>query len=220
MHTHVFPRLLLIGFMFALLAAGTVHYKAAADTMNWTETASGEDEFVHACNGFDITTSYTSNLAYHAVGNTSGDQVYQRLNVSFVGTLINAKNGQSLPYDGKFTRTSDYHLGRVMVTDLELRIQLPTPSDWNVTIARQEMDLLANPVDVIQTVASRQLNSGLCVMLGRWANSDDLGRPPYGPPSSGTTEWIPQTPVADSGDGNTAPLPPCDRPRLDPAYNC
>jgi hypothetical protein len=214
MHTRVIPRLLLVGFMFALIAAGTTtHFKAAAaDTADWSNTTSGENQFVHACTGFDITTSYTTNLKYHVVENYTGDKVVERLNVSFAGALANAKNGQSLPYDGRFTRTTD-HLGRTTISDLQLRIQLPLPGDWTISLDRVNTNLDPNPVDVIQTVASRQLQSGLCVMLGRWVNTDDLGRPPYGPPSSGTTEWTPQSPAADRPA-------PCDRPRMDPAYNC
>jgi hypothetical protein len=213
MHTHVIPRLLLVGFMFALIAAGSIHIKAsAADTVDWSDTTSGENQFVHACTGFDITTSYTTNLKYHIVENYTGDKFFERLNVSFTGALANSKNGQSLPYDGRFTRTTD-HLGRTTISDLQLRIQLPSPGDWAVSLDRVNTNLDPNPVDVIQTVASRQLQSGLCVMLGRWVNSPDLGRPPYGPPSSGTTEWIPQNPASD-------PVAPCDRPRMDPAYNC
>jgi len=238
MHSHTLPRLLLVGFLFALVAAGGMHYKVAAQNSgDWTETVSGEDEFVQACRGFNITSSYTSNLAYHVIENHSGDQVVERVNVSFAGALTNAKNGLSLPYDGKFTRTSDYHIGRVTVTDLELRIQLPTPGDWTVKIDKQEMNLLANPVNVIQTVAKPQLESGICVMLGRWVNPDDMSRPAYGlPSSSGTTEWIPQEAPATTADVTPAAgqpvnvhtensaLPqadsPCDEGRMDPAYNC
>jgi hypothetical protein len=213
MHSYTLPRLLLVGFLFALIAASGIHYKAAAQNSgDWTQTMSGEDEFVQACKGFDITTSYTSNLAYHVIENHSGDPVVERVNVSFAGALTNAKNGQSLPYDGTFTRTSDYHIGRVTVTDLELRIQLPTPGDWTVKIEQQDMDLLANPVSVIQTVAKTQLESGICVMLGRWANSDDLGRAPYGESVNVHTEnsALPAPVATDDDMTNWAELDPCD----------
>jgi hypothetical protein len=101
-----------------------------------------------------------------------------------------------------------------------LSIQLPSDRFWTVAIDEQEMDLLANPVDVIQRVAPTQMESGLCLMLGRWVNSDDFGRPPYGPPIDGPTEWIPQTPAADPSEASAPPLPPCDMPTQDPAYNC
>lgn len=237
MHSYTLPRLLLVGFMFALIAVGGIHHKTAAkDSTSWTEAASGEDEFVQACRGFNITSSYTSKLAYHVIENHSGDYVVEQLDASFTGALTNAENGQSLPYDGKFTRTTDYHIGRVTVSNLELRIQLPTPGDWTAKIDRQDMDLLANPVNVIQTVAKSDLASGFCVMLGRWVNPDDMSRPPYGLPSSGTTEWIPQdaavnaadvTPASGQSDNvhtENSALPasaaPCDQPRMDPAYNC
>jgi hypothetical protein len=169
MHTHALPRLLLVGLLFCLIATGMVHDKAAATagTMDWSDTVSGEDEFVQACNGFDITTSYTSNRAFHVVENYAGDWVVERLNISFVGSLANAENGHSLPYDGKFTRTSYSHIGRVMITDLELRIGLPLPGDFTLKTARLEMDLASNPVDVIHTFAQRELESGICVLLGR-----------------------------------------------------
>jgi hypothetical protein len=169
MSTHAIPRLLLVGCLFAFIVTGAVHSKAAAKagTMDWSETVSGEEEFVQACNGFDITSSYTSNRAFHVVENYSGDWVVERLNISFAGSLANAKNGSSLPYDGKFTRTTYSHLGRVTVSDLELRIGLPTPGDFTLKIARQEMDLASNPVDVIHAFAQRELESGICVLLGR-----------------------------------------------------
>src|SRR4051812_25971712 len=119
MRTHTFPRLLLSGFLFAFIAATALAPRAMAKGPNdWTETVTGENEFVTACGGFGITTSYTSFLNYHLVEDASGDEVFQRLNVSFVGALTNAENGQSLQYNGKFTRTSDYHIGRVTISDL------------------------------------------------------------------------------------------------------
>jgi hypothetical protein len=169
MSTHVIPRLLLVGCLFAFIVTGAAHSKAAAKagTTDWSDTVSGENEFVQACKGFDIITSYTSNRSFHVVENYSGDWVVERLNVSFVGSLANAKNGYSLPYDGKFTRTTYSHIGRVTISDLELRIGLATPDDFTVKIKRLEMDLASNPVDVIQAFVQSELESGICVLLGR-----------------------------------------------------
>jgi hypothetical protein len=169
MYTHPVPRLLLVGLLFCLIATGVVHVKAAANTgpTDWSDTVSGENEYVQFCKGFDITTSYTSKLTYHVVENHPGERVIERMNVSFVGALANAKNGQSLPFDGKFTRTTYHHIGRVMIADLELRIQLPIPGDFTVNIAQQETDFVANPVDVIHAFAQREMESGICVLLGR-----------------------------------------------------
>jgi hypothetical protein len=173
MHTHAIPHLLLVGLTLALLATGLRIAPTAADTdvgggvRDLSESESNEDVFVQACEGFAMTTSYTINRTRHAVTNYSGDVIFERLGVTFVGVLANAENGQSLPYDGKFTRTSDYHRNLVTITDFELRIQLPTPGDFTLKIARQEMDLVSNPVDVIHAVAQSELESGICVLLGR-----------------------------------------------------
>jgi hypothetical protein len=177
MHTHAIPRLLLVGLALALLVTGLRIAPTAADTgaRDWSNSESKEDVFVHACEGFVMTTSYTTHRTHHTVTNYSSDVILERLHVTVVGVLTNATNGQSLLYDGKFTRTSYYHIGRVTVSDLELRIQLPTPGDWKTTIAQQEMDLVADPVAVIQTVASRQLESGLCVLLGRSVAGEQAG---------------------------------------------
>src|SRR4051794_36857719 len=168
MRSHLLPRLLLVCFLFAFgVASAAADHAAAAGANSWSETKSGENEYVESCKGFAITTSYSSDLDYNVVENHSGDPVVQKVNVKFVGALANSVSGTSLSYSGKFTRTSDYHIGRVTVSDLELRIGLPTPGDYAVKIARQEMDLGTNPKDVLHAFAQQQLESGICVLLGR-----------------------------------------------------
>lgn len=180
MRSHQLPRLLLVGFIFALAAASAPHFRVvAAGTSSWSETASGENEYVESCKGFAIITNYSSNLDYSVVKNYSGDPVVENVNVTFAGALANSVTGTSLPYSGKFTRTSDYHIGRVAVSDLELRIGLPTPGDFTVNVARQEMDLGSNPKDVLHSFAQQQLESGICVLLGRNINGAEANAPGF-----------------------------------------
>jgi hypothetical protein len=170
--------------LFALAAASGVHYRAAAaGSHSWSDTASGENEYVDSCKGFAITTSYASNLNYDVVENYSGDPVVENLNVTFAGALANSVTGTSLPYSGKFTRTSYYHIGRVTVSDLELRIGLPTPGDFTVKVAHQEMDLGSNPKDVLHAFAQQQLESGICVLLGRNINGAGVNAPGFVQPT-------------------------------------
>ena len=184
MRSHLLPRLLVVGFVFALALTSAVYDRAeAAGSHSWSDTASGENEYVDSCKGFAITTSYASNLNYDVVENYSGDPVVENLNVTFAGALANSVTGTSLPYSGKFVRTSDYHIGRVTVSDLELRIGLPTPGDFTVKIAHQEMDLGSNPKDVLHTFAQQQLDSGICVLLGRNINGTEVNAPGFVQPN-------------------------------------
>src|SRR5215207_11432444 len=98
MHAHTFPRFFLVPLLAALIAAGLLASPVAADTNIWSDSGSGEDIFVQACPAFDITTSYTADRTFKLVSNSSGDQVVERLYVSFAGALANDATGHSLPY--------------------------------------------------------------------------------------------------------------------------
>jgi hypothetical protein len=192
MYTRAIPRFLLIGLLFALITTGAVQFSSAASAgaRDWTDTVSQEDVFVQTCSSFNITSSYTSDREHHDVADASGDMVYERLKVSFTGALQNANNGQSVPYDGKFTRTSDYIRSEVSISNFELRIGLPAPGDFTVTIAHQEMDLLASPVDVLNSFVPRELSTFLCLRLGRGMSNAALLRTPFGQPAvDDMTPW-------------------------------
>jgi hypothetical protein len=166
MHAHLLPRLLLVAFTTAFIGSGLLRSSASADTSTWSDTLSGESAFVQACSGFDLTTSFTTNRTIKLISNSAGDQVVERAYVGFVGTLANDKTGQSLPYDGRFTRISDYQRNSVTVRDFELRIQLPTPEDLMITFQHRALDLTADPPAVLHAVAQSELESAICMVLG------------------------------------------------------
>jgi hypothetical protein len=181
MQTYAIPRFLLIGLLFTLIVTFAVRSSAGASggVRDWSDTVSQEDVFVQACSDFNITSSYTSDRKHHDVADANGEMVYERLQVSFAGALQNAKNGQFVPIDGKFTRTSDYVHGNVWVSHFELRIGLLTPGDFTVTIARQEMDLLADPVAVLNSFVPRELATDLCLRLEGGMSNATLLKTPF-----------------------------------------
>jgi hypothetical protein len=166
MHAPTLPRFLLAALIVALIGAGMLASPVAADTTTWSDTGSGEDIFVWACHDFDITTNYTANRTFKVISNSSGDQVVERSYVSFAGTLANDATGQSLPYDGRFNRHSDYNRNQVMVTDLALRFDVGTSGQFSVAIARVELDLGPEPAAVVATVMPHALQLALCSVLG------------------------------------------------------
>jgi hypothetical protein len=166
MHAHTFPRFFLVPLMSALIAAGLLTSPVAADTTTWSDTGSGEDIFVHACPEFDVTTSYTADRTFKVVSNSSGDQVVERVSISFAGALANNATGQSLPYDGGFHRYSDYHSNKVTITDLKLRFDIGTAGQLSVAVDRVELDLVPDPAAVVKTFAPTALQTALCSVLG------------------------------------------------------
>jgi hypothetical protein len=172
MRTNLFPRLVVFVLTLALADVGLIKASSAsADTSNWSDTVNGEDVLVQACNGFDITGSYMMNREFKFVQYSTGNHVLERTRVSYEGALANSMTGQSLPYDGAFTRIADDHRGIVIVTDFRLRIGLPTPGDFTLTFARMELNLTTDPISVLHTVAQRELESGICARLGRMSTA-------------------------------------------------
>jgi hypothetical protein len=160
------PRLLVVGLTLTLVFASAIHFRAAAaERTNWTETNSQEDVLVQECSGFNITTSYSAEIAHQLIADNTGDEVSEQLNVDFTGSLGNAESGESYRYDGHFTRWSDYIQNRVMVTDFELRFELGTPGQFKVAIDRAEMDLLPDTAEIIKQFVPNALQMELCYML-------------------------------------------------------
>jgi hypothetical protein len=170
MNTRNIPRLLLVGFMFALIAAGTVQNRAAArdtvDTVEPTNTFSYENVLVQTCGGFDITTSFTVNRAYDVVDYYYGHAVIERRQVSFTGAIGNAATGKSYAYDGHYTRTADFFQGTKTFTDFLLRFEVGTPGEFSLSLARADFDLVDNPPEVVQAIVPSVLNMDLCYLLG------------------------------------------------------
>jgi hypothetical protein len=166
MHARFFPRLLILGLMLTLAFASAITYRAsAAERINWTETNSQENVLVQECGGYDITSSYSVDIAHHLIAENTGDEVSEQLNVDFVGSLGNAATGKSYGYDGHFTRWSNYIQGQVLVTDLELRFEVGTSGQFSIAMDRVEMDLIADPTEVVKTFVPHALQMELCYLL-------------------------------------------------------
>jgi hypothetical protein len=164
MHTRFIPRLLMVSLMLTLALA--IHFRAsAAERIDWTETSTQENVLVQDCGGYDITSNYTADIAHHLIADNTGDEVSEQLNVDFVGSLGNAETGKSYQYDGHFTRWSNYIQGQVTITDLELRFEVGTPGRFSIALDRVEMDLLADPTDVVKKLVPHALQMELCYVL-------------------------------------------------------
>jgi hypothetical protein len=166
MPTRFIPRLLTLSLLLTLVFASAIHFRAsAADRIDWTETNYQEDVLVQDCGGYDITSSYTTNIAHHLIADNTGDEVSEQLNVDFTGSLGNAQTEKSYQYDGHFTRWSNYIQGKVTITDFELRFEVDTPGQFSVAIDRVEMDLTADPTEVIRKFVPNALQMELCYLL-------------------------------------------------------
>jgi hypothetical protein len=190
MKTHFFPRLLVASLLLAVALAGANHYSAGAKSgqtdiwgegllhlVDWTETATQEDTLVQTCDGFDITGSYTANIAHHLTTDNSGNEVLERMNIDFAGSLGNSLTGESYAYDGSFIRWSDYIRNEVTINDLELRFEVGTPGMFTVAVDRIEMDMAADPAEVVRKFVPNALQMELCYVL-----ADSTGESVTNPP--------------------------------------
>jgi hypothetical protein len=190
MHTRYVPRLLFVSLLLAFIVAGANQFSAGATSaqvdiwgegslqyIDWTETNSQENTLVQTCDGFDITSSYTTNIAHHLTIDNSGDEVLERMNVSFAGAIGNSLTGKSYAYDGAFTRWSDYVRNKVTINDLKLRFEVGTPGEFKIAVDRIEMDLTADPTDVVKKFVPHTLQMELCYVLAD-ASVDSNANPP------------------------------------------
>jgi hypothetical protein len=195
MPTRFIPRLLALSLMLTLVFSSAILFRAsAAERIDWTETNSQENALVQGCGLYNITTSYIVDIAHHLITDNTGDEVTEQLNVDFAGSVGNAASGKSYQYDGHFTRWSNYAVGRVMITDLELRFEVGTPGQFAITVDRVEMDLLPDPTEVIKQFVPNALQMELCYLL---PGSYDWNVAPAIPPSATDTETALSLAVSD-----------------------
>jgi hypothetical protein len=199
MHSHTIPRLLLVGFMFALLAAGTVRYNAGAEQVairDWTTTQSQENEFVQSCGAASIKTSYTTIRHYRRFDSPNGDEIVNHQEVKFSGAIGNVVTGKSYAYDGHYTRITDLEQGTNAVSDLLLRFEVGTPGMFSVSFKHVGFELADNPTAVIQTIVPHVLQMDLCSVFGG-STATIVGMPP-------TSIWI------NNALGKIEPVQPVD----------
>lgn len=167
MRTHVLSRLMIFGIFVSLLAVGPMTAQAQTHgDASWIDTMSRENVLVQACAGFDLTSSYTTTRTYRVVRDPTGTTVFERRAVSFTGTFADVQSGQSVAYDGKFVRTADYEQGTVTITDLALRLGLPSAGAVTVTMARLDHDVIDNPPAVVLAFAPFEVRNRLCALFG------------------------------------------------------
>jgi hypothetical protein len=215
MHTRYIPRLLVVSLVLAVIVAGLNQISVGAKSgqtdlwgegllhlSDWTETNSQEDALVQQCDGFDITSSYTANIAHHLTTDNSGNEVLERQNVDFTGAIGNSLTGKSYTYDGTFMRWSDYIRNQVTINDLELRFETGTTGEFTLAIDRIEMDLIADPTEVIKTFVPNTLQMELCYLLAD-TSGDSVLNPPryYMDIEDGSTSWTELDPCDTSPPG-------------------
>ncbi|MFL5758573.1 MAG: hypothetical protein ACJ789_02475 [Thermomicrobiales bacterium] len=184
MHSHTYPRLLLVGFLFAFIAAGFSHFEAGAEGVHeWTDTTSQEDTLAATCPGLDLTTSYLVKSSYQVIEEYPGREALESQRVSFTGAIGNGLDDSSYGYDGFYTRTTDQFQRKAWVTDLLLHFGTGTPKAVTVSLARADFDLTDNPVDAIQVLVTTVLQTDLCGLVGGPASTLDWGVAPSNLPA-------------------------------------
>jgi hypothetical protein len=180
MNMHIVPRLLAaltVMLVITSVFAGPALRASAADNRAWARTESHENVLVQACDGYDLTTSYTLNRNYHRFSDYAYGLNLEQESVSFSGAIGNAGNGQSYAYDGQLTRRSGDEPNQVTITDLELRFEVGTAAQFTIASDRLDLDLKADPVAVIKTFVPYALRMDLCYLL----NTSDVGPLPVEP---------------------------------------
>jgi len=175
MHSRSVPRLLLVGFMFAFIAAGGFHFKTAASQIavqEWTNTQSQEDVLVQSCGSSDITTSYSVTRDYVRYNIPNVDPVFERQQVSFTGSIGNATSGKSYEYDGHYSQAIDFKRGTAEISNLLLRFEVGTPGEFSRSLDRVDFDLGDSPEAVVKAIVPNALHMDLCYLLGGPALSE------------------------------------------------
>jgi hypothetical protein len=199
MHSHTIPRLLLVGFMFALIATGIVRYNAGAEQValrDWTTTQSQENEFVQSCGAASIKTSYTTIRHYRRFDSPGGDEIVNHQDVKFSGAIGNVVTGKSYAYDGSYTRIADLEQGTNAVSNLLFRFEVGTPGMFSVSFKHVGFELADTPTAVIQTIVPHVLQRDLCSVLGG-TTANNVSMPP-------TSIWI------NNALGKIAPVQPAN----------
>jgi hypothetical protein len=217
MHTRFIPRLLVVSLLLAFIFAGAHQFSADAKSgepeqwgegllylNDWSETNSQENVLVQTCNGFDITSSYTANIAHHLTTDHSGNKVTERTNFDFAGAIGSSVSGKSYAYDGEFMRWADYDRNRVTINDLVLRFEVGTPGEFTIAVNRIEMDQVSDPADVIKAFVPNALQMELCYLLAD-ASSESVTNPPRYymdiEDGSSSTSWTELDPCDTSPSG-------------------
>ncbi len=185
MHSHTYPRLLLVGFLFAFMAAGAFHFTAgAAGVREWTDTTSQEDTLAATCTGLDLTTSYLVKRSNRVVEDYPGHAALDSRRVSFTGAIGNGLDDSSYGYDGFYTRTHDLYTGKVWISDLLLHFGTDTPKAVTISLAHADFDLSDNPAETIQTLVTNVLQTDFCGLVGGSASTLDWGVAPLNSPAN------------------------------------
>jgi hypothetical protein len=167
MPTHALSRLLVAALTLALFATGVLSASAAAPNKTvWSDTTSRENIVVQACASFTVISSYTTDREHHVVEDYSGQSVYERHEVSFSGTLANTSNDKAYLYDGHFTRSANWDLGKAQISDLLLRFELGTPGEFSFSLGKADFALVDSPPAVVQAIVPHVLHMDLCYLFG------------------------------------------------------
>lgn len=207
MRSHMLPRLLFVGFLFAFAASGLLYSsgvaKIAPDPSNRT---SEENVLVEACSGFDVTASYDAERTYDIVEYYTGHTAVERRQVSFTGSMGSAVTGKAYTFDGHYTRTATFDQGKTSFTDLLLRFEVGTPGMFTVSFAQVGFDLVDDPSTVVRTIVPSVLQTDLCSLFGGPAIGVE-------PNNSDTNESSPDVVATQAGGNRVTPrdlLDPCD----------
>ncbi len=199
MHSYALPRLLLMSFLFAFIAAGAAHYRAGAEQIvvqDWTVTQSQENVPVQACGASVITTSFTTTRDYRRFNDPNGKMLFERQQVEFTGAIGNAVTGKSYAYDGHFTKNTDYDQRSTEIANLKLRFEVGTPGMFTYTLDQVEFNVADDPAAIVKAIVPQALHMDFCYLLG------------------GPTEikvWIPSANIwANSASENLAPGQPAN----------
>jgi hypothetical protein len=200
MQTRFIPRLLTVSLLLAFVLAGAIHYRAAAsDRTQWSDTVSVENEVVQACYYFNVTGSYTADRVHQIVENYYNNEVFERQDVSFTGTLGNAATGKYYAYEGGYTRTANLRRGsEVIHSNLSLKLEVDTPNAFAVSVPYVDFELDDNPSAVIKALVPNMLHMNLCQLFG----GSTIGAGPNVP--SALPELVPSF---DERAGKNAALP-------------
>jgi hypothetical protein len=155
--------------MFALIASGATHFRAAAspvDLQNWTSTESRENVPVQKCGDSNITASYTTTREYVRYNVPAVQPVYEIQHVSFAGSIGNATSGKSYEYAGRYSRIDDFVQGNVWTYDLSLQFEVGTPGEFTYSLTNVDFELGNNPAAVVQEIVPNALHMDLCYLLG------------------------------------------------------
>ena len=115
------------------------------------------------CGDFTILATFTLERRNTLFRDENGQLLVEKARASFTGTLTNSVTGKSLPYEGRFTRTTDFEDNTVTFTGLIRQTLVPGEGVILLETGRRVIDRITR--DELFVAGQHEFDSQICSVL-------------------------------------------------------